>query len=114
LDNTGSMGGAIDNIKKGLNKIIGEANTVSGGNIRYALVTFPEDDVVVNTPFADKNEAAEKSAINATFASGGGNIPESSDEALETVVLGRKASDVPAGKQTGDFQPPYRASAQKI
>lgn len=114
LDNTGSMGGAIDNIKKGLNKIVNEANTVSGGNVRYGLVTFPEDNVVVNTVFADHNESAVKSSINSTFAGGGGNTPESSDEALETVVLGRKASDVPPGKQTGDFQPPYRSSAQKI
>jgi hypothetical protein len=114
LDNTGSMGGAIDNIKKGLNKIVSEANTVSGGNVRYALVTFPEDNVVVNTPFADHNESQVKAAINSTFASGGGNIPESSDEALETAVLGRRATDVPPGKQTGDFQPPYRSGAQKI
>jgi von Willebrand factor type A domain-containing protein len=114
IDNTGSMGGALTNVKKGLNKIVNEANTVAAGNLRLGVVEFPEDNVIVDTPFADNNEAAAKTAINGITLGGGGSVPESSDEALDTVVRGLRASDRPAGKQTGDFQPPYRSKAEKI
>src|SRR5215204_6016732 len=113
VDNTGSMGPAIDNVRRGLGNIVDEANTVSGGNVRYSVVTFPEDNVVVNQPFT-ASESEARSAINGITLGGGGNIPESSDEAMNTVVNGLRASDRAGGQQTGDFQPPYRSSAEKI
>ena len=44
VDDTGSMGGAIDNVKSELPAIITQANSVSGGDLRLGLITF-EDDV---------------------------------------------------------------------
>src|SRR3954454_15954135 len=123
VDTTGSMGSAIGNVKSGLNRIISQAKAVSGGNYRFGLVSVPGEEIVVNTPFADRNDAAVKSQIDAFSAGGGGNFPEDTDGAVQTVVEARRASDVPGtptspegsrGPQTGDFQPPFRAPAEKI
>jgi hypothetical protein len=123
VDTTGSMGGAIDNVKKGLDKIISEAKSVSKGDYRFGVVSVPGESITVNTPFADKNDAAAKSAIDSFSASGGAGEPEDTDGGVQTVIEGRKASDVSGtssdpegsrGPQTGDFQPPYRSGAQKL
>jgi Mg-chelatase subunit ChlD len=113
VDNSGSMGGAISNVKRGLDNIITEAERVGAGNVRYAVVTFPENNVVVNQPFTG-SESTARSAVNGISLGGGGGIPESSDEAMNTVVNGLSASDRAPGQQTGNFQPPYRRSAEKI
>ena len=78
---------------------------MGAGNVRYAVVTFPENNVVVNQPFTG-SESTARSAVNGISLGGGGGIPESSDEAMNTVVNGLNASDRAPGQQTGDFQPP--------
>ena len=104
VDTTGSMDGAISNVKSGLNRIVDEARTVAGGNLRLEVIEF-KDDIRVLTPFASNNEAAAKDAINSLTASGGNREPEASDVALETAVKGLPASSRGPGQQTGDAVP---------
>ena len=87
VDDTGSMGGALDNVKAQLPDIIATAQGASGGDLRMALVTFPSDNVVVNAPFTTSVSIIQ-SNIQALVASGGNGIPESSDTSLEFVVTG--------------------------
>lgn len=110
VDTTGSMGGAISNVKAGLNRIVNEATTVAGGNLRLQVSDF-SDSVFVDTPFALNNQSQAKAAINALDAGvhgGGGNSPEASDEALNTTVNGLRAADRMPDQQTGDAVP-FRA-----
>src|SRR5947207_9765611 len=84
VDDTGSMGGAIANVKAGLNNIITTAQTASGGDLRMGLVTFKNDvevDQALTTTIADV-----QTAVNALSASGGVREPEAPDEAVKLVV----------------------------
>ena len=117
LDDTGSMGGAIANIKAELPTIIAAANTASGGDLRMGYLTF-KDDVTVHNNLTT-NISAVTASINATFASGGAGGPEASDEAKNTAVNNLPAgtrldSAGNSGTQIGDFTTPYRAGAVKI
>lgn len=117
LDDTGSMGGAINNIKAELPTIISTANTASGNDLRVGYLTF-KDDVLVHNNLTT-NISAVMDSINATFASGGAGGPEASDEAKNTSVNNLPAGPRPdptgfIGTQTGDYSTPYRASATKI
>src|SRR2546423_11703859 len=94
VDTTGSMGGALDNVKKGLNTIVNEAKSVSKGNYRFGVVEIPGEEITVRVPFADHNDAATKSAINSFSAGGGGGEPENTDGGMQTVVEGRTAASV--------------------
>jgi hypothetical protein len=87
VDDTGSMGGALDNVKAQLPDIIATAQGASGGDLRMGLVTFPSDNVVVNAPFTTSVSVIE-SNIQALVAGGGNGEPESSDTSLEFVVTG--------------------------
>src|SRR5919108_3681359 len=49
VDKTGSMGPAINNVKAGLDNIVGAALTASGGDLRMGLVSF-KDGVEVDEP----------------------------------------------------------------
>jgi hypothetical protein len=49
VDYTGSMGGAIDGVKNGLNSLISTINTQSGGNYRLGLVAFDGGTCFYNT-----------------------------------------------------------------
>ena len=71
VDNTGSMGGAIDNVRAELPAIIATAQAASCGDLRIGLVTFPNDNVVVNQPFTT-NITAVQNAVQALVASGTG------------------------------------------
>ncbi len=90
VDDTGSMGGAIGNVKAELPNIIAAAQEASIGDggdaacLRMALVTF-KDTVEVDQPFTS-NMAELQTAINALGASGGAGEPEASDMALEYVL----------------------------
>jgi hypothetical protein len=48
LDDTGSMGGTIANIKTGINSIVNDVVTASGGDYQFGLVTFKDTVRVVN------------------------------------------------------------------
>ena len=112
IDVTGSMGGAIDNVKAGLSNILADANVVGAGNVRFEVISH-EDDVRVLTPFAPNNDAAAATSVASLGAGGGGSIPEASDEAIRTAVSGLAASARPGGEQIGDAVP-FRPEAQKI
>ncbi|MGI8632932.1 MAG: vWA domain-containing protein [Solirubrobacterales bacterium] len=113
LDRTGSMGGALNNVKSEIGEIINRIDTASGGDFALGYLTFT-DDVEVQVDLARNNADAVRNAINATTLGSGGATPEASDETLRTVVNGLKASDRPAGRQTGDFNGSFRSGATKI
>jgi uncharacterized protein YegL len=109
IDDTGSMGGAINNVRKELLNIFQEIENVSDNNYRISIVTF-KDDVTVVVPFGDLlNKDQVTAAVNVMRASGGGDWPEASDEALNTVVneLAERTN------QNGDFTP-FRDDVIKI
>ncbi|RLK53551.1 vWA domain-containing protein [Actinokineospora cianjurensis] len=110
IDDTGSMGPAIANIKTGINTIISDVATLSGGDFKLGLVSF-KDNVRVFNDLAAGNQAAVTAAVNGLVATGGGNTPEASDEALNTVVNNLPALGRP---QTGDFVGTWRSNATKM
>lgn len=99
LDDTGSMSGAINNLKSGIDTISGYFETISGGNYRMALMTFKDcldakgNSLIkarVRFPTDDKcgNAAEFKAALSTVVAEGGGGTPEASDVALQHAVEG--------------------------
>ena len=92
-DDSGSMGGANSNIRAQLPSIIGAAQAVSGGDLRMAVVTFPNvagqtnDGVTVRQAFTTDSTLINN-AVQALQATGGFGEPESSDAALQYVVDG--------------------------
>jgi uncharacterized protein YegL len=98
IDDTGSMGGAINNVKAEIVNILGLADSICG-DVQAGLVTF-KDDVEVDVPMT-ANLASVAAAVNALVATGGAQLPEASDEALREVVdLGGTSCTL-----TGDFDP---------
>ncbi|MFI9012388.1 vWA domain-containing protein [Actinosynnema sp. NPDC053489] len=111
LDDTGSMGGAITSLKTGINAIVNDVVTASGGDYRLGLVTF-KDDVTVQNDLAPGNAAAVTDYVsNVLGASGGSAEPEASDEALNTVVNNLPAAGRP---QNADFAGAWRSNAMKF
>ena len=99
VDDTGSMGPAIGNIKASLPGIIDAAKLASGGDLRIGLLglknlTTGLDGVVVHQPFTMDINAAE-TAINNLTAWGGNGAAEISDEALRYVATGAAACGSP-------------------
>jgi hypothetical protein len=113
IDDTGSMGGAIDNVKAETASLLAQIDAASGGDDQLALVTF-KDSVTVLSDLAAGNEAAVAAGIAGLVASGGLALPEASDEALNTVVNGLDEADRAPGQQSGDFDGTFRAGAVKI
>jgi uncharacterized repeat protein (TIGR01451 family) len=119
VDTTGSMGGAINNVKSELAGIFGTIESASGNDYRTALVEVSgenvvfdaKDLVVVDQNFAPNNRAAVEANILALVAGWGANLPEASDEALNTVINALPAA---GRQQVGDFTPGFRAGALKI
>lgn len=114
IDTTGSMGQAIDNVKLAIPLITAQIAAAStspaapAGDFRLALVGF-DDLVKVEQPFT-ANRAALEAAVLTLQAGGGGNEPEASDEALNTVINGLPQRQ----GQIGNFFPPFRTGALKI
>jgi von Willebrand factor type A domain len=117
LDNTGSMTGAIANVTAALPTIVDQAQAASGpdtlpdtpdDDLRLGYVTF--NDTVLVQHKLTANIAAVEASIAATTASGGGLLPEASDEAKNTTVNNLSARP----GQIGDFDEPWRAGATKI
>jgi hypothetical protein len=108
LDNTASMGGAIESLKLELDNLITQAESASGGDLRMGYITFSDVVDVKNQLTTDID--AVRANIMAETASGGSGFPEASDEAKNTAVnnLGVRAG------QPLPFTEPYRAAALKI
>lgn len=113
VDTTGSMGGALENVASELPSIISQIQNSSGGDYRLGLVEF-KDEVIVLNDIASGNTDSVEENIQGLEAGGGSNEPESSDEALKTVIRGLRAADREEGQQTGDFVGGFRAEAAKI
>jgi hypothetical protein len=101
VDDTGSMGGAINNVKSELPNIISTANSASGGDLRLGLMTFKDNVNVVHK--LTGNIALVQASIGAISAGGGANSPEASDIAKETSIT-----------NLNGFDEPWRGSAVKI
>lgn len=89
VDTSGSMGGAIANVKAGLAGILAVANQKSGGDLRVGVVQFSNvsEEINVVLPYTNNN-AAITAAINSLSAGGGGGEPESMDDAVWYAVTG--------------------------
>lgn len=112
-DTTGSMSGAEDSIKADMANLLATVASYSGGDYRMGLVEFGTE-VTVRVDLAAGNTDAMKTALLALTASGGAGIPEASDEALNTIINGLKASDRTSEQQVGDFNGRFRSEAAKI
>jgi hypothetical protein len=110
VDDTGSMGGAIDNVKAELPDIIATAEAASGGDLRLGLIHFPNDDVEVAQALTTDISAVQ-TAIQALTANGGAGEPESSDEALQYAITG--AADSSCTVSNGPFGT-FRSGCVKI
>jgi hypothetical protein len=110
IDDTSSLGGSINNIKAELNNILNDIEKASGQDYRLALVTF-KDNVTVREILTASNRSTIEAKILALTASGGQNIPEASDEAINTVINGLAAT---GRQQVGNFSSPFRANAFKM
>jgi uncharacterized protein YegL len=109
LDTTGSMSGAINNVKSGMVDIINLASSTCNGDVHAGLITFKDNVTTVDNLTA--NTAQVIADVNAQFASGGNNEPEASDEAL------REAFTIPGTlcSKIGDFDPTlWRAGCCKV
>lgn len=109
VDDTGSMGGAISNVKSGLASIITQIDTASGGDFQIGLVSF-KDAVEVDEQL-EPDDGSVGTAVAALTASGGSGEPEASDEALNTTVNALAAAGRP---QDVDFADNWRPGAVKI
>ena len=105
VDTTGSMGGAIADMKREIKGLLELIQTVSRGAYRLGLVTFDDGVRVVEDLDAEPSPAAKKAAIAAAvrgLATGGGTgVPEASDEALNTAINRLAAA---GRRQQGSFQ----------
>lgn len=110
VDDTGSLGGALNSIKSELTQILDDVDKASRGDYRLALVTF-KDDVTVRETFAAQNRTSIAAKIQELSAFAGGQLPEASDEALNTVI---NALPKAGRQQNIDFSTTFRPSAYKV
>lgn len=75
FDTTGSMGGAISNAKATATSLINSLNTKYGGGL-FSGVGYYNDPAAVVTQTLTGTVSQTQTAINALFASGGGDYPE--------------------------------------
>jgi hypothetical protein len=101
VDDTASMGPAINNVKSELPNIISTANSASGGDLRLGLMTFKDKVNVIHK--LTINVPLVQASIGAISASSGGNLPEASDIAKDTAI-----------NNLNGFDEPWRGSAVKI
>lgn len=111
LDDTGSMGGTIANIKTGVNSIVNDVVAASGGDYQLGLVTFKDTVSVVNDLAPGNAGPVVNHVTNVLAASAGGGEPEASDEAVNTAVNRLPALGRP---QVGDFSGVWRSNATKF
>jgi von Willebrand factor type A domain len=115
LDNSGSMSGALDNIKSTLPKIISLAKLMSQDNLRLGYVTF-DNDITIRSELS-QNTSKVLSNIKDTVVGDSGHQglgvlepAEASDEALNATInnLGTRL------RQIGSFSEPWRDSIHKV
>ncbi len=113
VDDTGSMGGALCNVKAAIAALIDQIACASGDNFQLGLLTFKDQVVVLDDLAADNRDSVE-AHVRQLFASGGNNAPEASDEALNTAISGLDEADRGPGQQIGDFDGVWRDKSVKI
>ena len=113
IDDTGSMGGAIADVQSGAARQVSLIKAGSHNDYQLSLVTF-KDFVVVHDDLALRDGPAVVNDILGLVATGGGNTPEASDEALNTVINGLDQNDRLPGQQFGDFNGVFRPQATKL
>ena len=84
IDDTGSMFGAIANVKAGLTAIITQAENKTAEDLRVGLITF-KDDVTVHHALTT-DIATVNATLQTIVASGGGDGPEASDMAKANAI----------------------------
>lgn len=82
IDDTGSMGGAINNVKAEIANLLALAEATCS-SVQAGLVTFKDQTNVVHDLNFDT--AGVAAAIGGLFASGGAGEPECSDDALREI-----------------------------
>lgn len=108
IDDTGSMGGAINNVKAEIGNLLTLAQTTCT-DVHSGLVTF-KDNVEVDHDL-DGNLAGVSAAIAALTAIGGAGEPEASDDALREISTEATC----LGGSVGDFtQANWRAGCCKL
>jgi hypothetical protein len=110
IDDTGSMGGAIANVKSEVASLVSQIVTAAEGDYQLGLITF-KDSITVRDDLASGNADAVRSHVLSLAAFGGDRQPEASDESLNTAVNRLPAAGRP---QSGDFNGSWRASARKV
>ena len=105
IDDTGSMAGALENVKANLPAIINQANLADVDNARIGLITFKDDVTVLHDLSATQADVV--TSIGNLFADAGSANPEAVDEAKNTAInnlLGGPRNDIKGveGLQIGD------------
>lgn len=90
VDDTGSMGGDIQQVKNQVTAIVASVRDGAKAPDEYLLVRFGDPDV--GPPFTTTNPDAYLARVGGLFASGGGDCPELSQTALLQAV-GASRSD---------------------
>lgn len=85
IDDTGSMGGSLVAFQSNFSTLLSQIQTSSNGDYRLGLVTF-KDDVTVRVDLGAGNDAQMMTEVSNLSAWGGANLPEASDEALNTII----------------------------
>lgn len=91
LDSTGSMGDEIAQLQNNILEISSQINQLSGNlDVRYGLVTYRDrdDEYVTRTYDFVSDVTLFQTELNRVKADGGGDIPESLNEALHESVRG--------------------------
>jgi uncharacterized protein YegL len=109
IDTTGSMGGSLTAFKNNFNTILGQIQASSNWDYQLGLVTF-RDSVTVMDDLAVGNTASVQAHVAALMASGGGGVPEASDEALNTAINNLAVRP----GQAGNFFGTWRTGARKF
>jgi VWFA-related protein len=85
FDDTGSMGGEIGTMQAEATQFVRDI-VGAGVDARFALVSFKDDETIRQDFTADS--VAFQAAVNALVASGGGDTPETSFDAVMLAVTG--------------------------
>ena len=114
IDDTGSMAGAIANVKAGATDIINQAINKTQEDLRVGLITF-QDDVTIHHALT-----TDVSTVNATLqsisAGGGADLPEASDMAKANAIAAETGpitvdANAQAGTVNGLFNVPWTTTA---